>query len=52
MGRKIDAILLGNCADCECPIPTENLLVSYQSREGWPCMYAECPSCEEIVRPV
>lgn len=52
MSSHPDAVLLGQCADCDTPIPSSQLLVSYETADGWPCMYAECPACEEIVRPV
>lgn len=52
MSSPPDAMLLGQCADCDSPIPSDHLLVSYETEGGWPCLYAECPGCEEIVRPV
>lgn len=52
MKRDTDGLLLGACADCDADIPADQLLISYQAEGGWPRMYAECPGCGEIVRPV
>lgn len=52
MATESDGLLLGHCADCEAPVPTDQLLITYTTEDGWPRMYAECPACREIVRPV
>lgn len=52
MPIETDRLLLGHCADCESPIPTDRLLITYTTPEGWPRMYADCPSCGDVVRPV
>lgn len=45
-------LLLGHCGHCETPLPADQLLITYRTDGGWPKMYAECPVCEDIVRPV
>ena len=41
---------LGYCPNCSVPIPTELLLIEYEREHGRSC-YAECPACEDVVRP-
>ena len=43
--------LLGYCPDCEARIPRGGLLVKYETADGWPRMFAECPDCGEVVHP-
>lgn len=43
--------MLGTCPMCEAPIPNANLLIKYETDDGWPRMFAECPSCETPVHP-
>jgi len=43
--------MLGRCPRCEVPIPRGGLLIEYETADGWPQMYAECPSCAEVVHP-
>ncbi len=52
MATQTEGLLLGHCAVCEEPIPTDRLLITYTTPEGWPRMYADCPSCGDVVRPV
>lgn len=52
MPIETDRLLLGHCGACETAIPTDRLLITYTTPEGWPRMYADCPSCGEVVRPV
>jgi hypothetical protein len=42
---------LGRCPGCDAPIPAARLLIEYRTAEGWPRMYAECPSCASVVHP-
>lgn len=42
---------LGRCPNCEEQIPSEKLLIKYETAEGWPKMFAECPACNEPVHP-
>lgn len=42
---------LGTCPGCGEPIAASNLLIKYETDEGWPRMFAECPACEEPVHP-
>lgn len=42
---------LGTCPGCGEPIAASNLLIKYETDEGWPRMFAECPDCEEPVHP-
>jgi endogenous inhibitor of DNA gyrase (YacG/DUF329 family) len=43
--------ILGICPACDRPIPKPNLLIAYETADGWPRMFAECPSCGEPVHP-
>lgn len=45
------ATVLGQCPDCETPIPRGYLLIEYETDGGWPEMFAECPECEDVVHP-
>lgn len=47
-GRQI----LGECPDCAVSIPSANLLIRYETADGWPRFFAECPQCLEPVHPV
>lgn len=42
---------LGVCPDCDVVIPSSNLLIKYETEDGWPQFFAECPRCEEPVHP-
>ncbi|WP_449404910.1 DUF7837 family putative zinc-binding protein [Halosimplex salinum] len=42
---------LGRCPICESMIPPGNLLIRYESADGWPKLFAECPGCEDPVHP-
>ena len=41
----------GQCPDCGSAIPTRRVLIEYETADGRPAMYAECPDCREIVHP-
>lgn len=43
--------LLGYCPTCEVPIGTDGVLVEYETGNGWPQVFAECPSCRDVVHP-
>lgn len=43
--------ILGTCPDCGVTIPRVNLLIKYETEDGWPRMFAECPDCEDAVHP-
>lgn len=42
---------LGRCPHCQATIPDGYLLIRYESANGWPTMFAECPDCEAVVHP-
>jgi hypothetical protein len=42
---------LGYCPHCETPIPAGRLLIKYETADGWPKTFAECPTCEGVVHP-
>jgi hypothetical protein len=43
--------VLGTCPACDDVIPKANLLIAYQTADGWPRMFAECPNCQDPVHP-
>lgn len=42
---------LGRCPGCGETIPSSRLLIRYQTSEGWPRLFAECPQCTDVVHP-
>lgn len=42
--------VLGTCPSCDEPIPDHRLLIEYDSG-GRRAMFAECPSCLDVVHP-
>ena len=46
-----DTQILGCCPNCGERIPTAWLLVLYQKDDGTEGVWAECPSCEDVVAP-
>jgi hypothetical protein len=42
---------LGSCPDCGSAIPARRVLIEYETADGRPAMYAECPDCRDIVHP-
>ena len=45
------APILGRCPACDVAIPTAGLLIEYETGDGWPQMFAECPACADVVHP-
>jgi hypothetical protein len=43
---------LGQCPTCETAIPRSDLVVAYETPDGWPRMLAACPACEVTVHPM
>ena len=43
--------ILGRCPACDVAIPTACLLIEYETGDGWPGMFAECPACADVVHP-
>ena len=41
---------LGSCPRCGTGIPDHRLLIEYETTEGT-SIFAECPSCEDVVTP-
>jgi hypothetical protein len=46
-----DTQSLGRCPDCDEHITTTWLLVEYEKDDGTEGVWAECPSCEDVVAP-
>ncbi|MEF8975799.1 MAG: hypothetical protein V5A21_06200 [Halapricum sp.] len=46
-----DEQLLGHCPDCGKEISRAWLLVEYEKADGTAGVWAECPSCEDVVAP-
>jgi hypothetical protein len=42
---------LGRCPNCDAQIPRANLLIRYETPDGWPRLFVECPDCEVPVHP-
>lgn len=42
---------LGACPECEVRIPGANLLIRYETADGGPRVFAECPRCGDVVHP-
>ena len=42
---------LGSCPHCEIDVPRFRLLIKYETDEGVG-VFAECPSCRDVVSPV
>ncbi|PSP66551.1 hypothetical protein BRC79_07485 [Halobacteriales archaeon QH_8_67_27] len=55
MARAEDRVVrsqpLGRCPNCEVMIPPGNLLIKYETDDGWPKLFAECPDCRDPVHP-
>lgn len=43
--------ILGSCPNCTAAIPEYRVLIEYETSEGWPRTFAECPDCESVVHP-
>lgn len=43
--------LLGHCPTCECEISKPWKLIEYEQADGNTGVFAECPSCNEVVKP-
>lgn len=46
-----DTQILGRCPDCGDEIPEAWLLVEYTKDDGTEGIWAECPTCEDVVAP-
>lgn len=46
-----DQLSLGYCPTCECEIGGAWKLIEYQRSDGETGMFAECPSCDDVVTP-
>jgi len=42
---------LGGCPDCGESIPPAWRLIDYEKDDGSEGIWAECPSCEDVVEP-
>jgi NAD-dependent SIR2 family protein deacetylase len=46
-----DSSSLGHCPDCGRSIPPGWKLIEYEQEDGSMGVFAECPSCEEVIKP-
>jgi endogenous inhibitor of DNA gyrase (YacG/DUF329 family) len=46
-----DAAPLGHCPECGQSVPRGWALIEYERANGERGVFAECPSCEAVVRP-
>ncbi|WP_191906253.1 MULTISPECIES: hypothetical protein [unclassified Haloarcula] len=46
-----DTQSLGRCPNCDERITTPWLLVEYEKDDGTEGIWAECPTCEDVVAP-
>ncbi|WP_449404572.1 DUF7837 family putative zinc-binding protein [Haloarcula amylolytica] len=46
-----DTQSVGRCPDCDNQITTAWILVEYEKDDGTEGVWAECPSCEDVVAP-
>ncbi|NHX41506.1 MULTISPECIES: phage terminase large subunit family protein [Haloarcula] len=46
-----DTQRLGRCPDCGERITTPWLLLEYEKDDGTEGVWAECPTCEDVVAP-
>ncbi|WP_216824777.1 DUF7837 family putative zinc-binding protein [Salinigranum rubrum] len=46
-----NAAPLGHCPECGRSVPQNWVLIEYERENGERGVFAECPSCEEVVRP-
>jgi predicted RNA-binding Zn-ribbon protein involved in translation (DUF1610 family) len=52
-GRSMttDTASLGRCPECGRRVPSGWTLIEYERENGERAVFAECPSCESVVRP-
>lgn len=43
--------VLGRCPDCQAKIASFDVLIEYEADDGQPAVWAECPTCSEVVHP-
>lgn len=43
--------VLGFCPQCGCEVPAAYLLIEYETENGQPGRWAECPGCENVIDP-
>lgn len=46
-----DVSSTGHCPECSEPIPPAMTLIEYRKADGSVGSFAECPACEEVVKP-
>lgn len=51
MVMNTDSRSLGRCPECGRIIPSGWTLIEYERANGETAVFAECPSCEAVVRP-
>ncbi|QCQ77385.1 hypothetical protein E6P09_18880 (plasmid) [Haloferax mediterranei ATCC 33500] len=46
-----DSTILGRCPDCGAEIEPYQSLIEFEEADGTTGVFAECYSCDEVVRP-
>ena len=42
---------IGTCPHCNSEITEFHVLIEYQTSNGDESVWAECPSCQEVIKP-
>lgn len=51
VSMNTDSRSLGRCPECGRTVPAGWTLIEYERADGELAVFAECPSCEAVVRP-
>lgn len=43
--------ILGRCPDCGATIAGHDILIEYETDDGPPAVWADCPTCGGVVHP-
>ena len=43
---------LGTCPHCDTAITAAYILIEYETSDGHDAVWAECPTCQDVVAPV
>ncbi|QIO20852.1 hypothetical protein [Haloarcula sp. JP-L23] len=46
-----NATRLGVCPHCQTTIASVDILIEYETGDGQPKVWTECPCCHEVVHP-
>ena len=50
-GHSPSSSPLGTCPRCNVDIAPLNLLIQYETNDGWERQFAACPECDDVVHP-